>query len=673
MPVSRALAPALLALLLMLPLKAEGLPGFEFVNQPVSDILSALSSWQGRSIVPDATVTGTSSFRFSGLDFEQALTVWLELEGLFIREKAGARIVSRLDISNDGTGHFDIRSSGAGLEHILSRLSAEAGIPIRYDTLPDQAMHVFITKTRCTEAVRLLMRPWPEWQTAEEGGALILSRNATGAPPRSIYDWGGSGMQESSHSSAPLLTRVGELYELSIRSAPLEKLIAELFSLSGNQYSLLMNPDTPIGALSFSDRNFDDALALILLQANARLIMKDGVAHIIPADEKDAAKVLGEGIEEWTEIRLQHLEGGQARSLLGERFPGIQLVGLEGSPVLLFRCPARLTQEVHEVLSLFDRPGGAQLVGLRYIRVEDLAKNPPPGFSSGDFRNTGTGNAFYFTGSEERLSALRAVLLQLDRPRPRIRYDLLIIQYQDTESLSRETKIQIHPLRLGDSSGLTAALDGLIGLRFDVLSLFGHHFSAQLHTAIKSNRAGVFADTSLFGLSGEELRFQNTATYRYREMAIDPDSGKPLVSGVTREILSGVVVRIQGWVSGDGMITMEVEASVSKRGADISGTSGNPPPTSEKMISTRIRAASGEPVILSGLRWSDSDLAEQRTPFISRIPLLGIPFRNFTRSKETGEMIIYLVPHLAAEASGADDEWLRALELLERCAEGVFK
>ena len=42
-----------------------------------------------------------------------------------------------------------------------------------------------------------------------------------------------------------------------------------------------------------------------------------------------------------------------------------------------------------------------------------------------------------------------------------------------------------------------------------------------------------------------------------------------LYDGVTREITSGLVLNIDGWVSGDGMITTTVNASVSKRGADV--------------------------------------------------------------------------------------------------------
>jgi type II secretory pathway component GspD/PulD (secretin) len=51
-------------------------------------------------------------------------------------------------------------------------------------------------------------------------------------------------------------------------------------------------------------------------------------------------------------------------------------------------------------------------------------------------------------------------------------------------------------------------------------------------------------------------------------------------------------------------------------------------------------------VILSGLRQNDSTIVEQRTPFVSRIPLVGWLFKSKNNTAENTQMIIYLVPHV---------------------------
>jgi type II secretory pathway component GspD/PulD (secretin) len=107
-----------------------------------------------------------------------------------------------------------------------------------------------------------------------------------------------------------------------------------------------------------------------------------------------------------------------------------------------------------------------------------------------------------------------------------------------------------------------------------------------------------------------------------------------------------LVLKINGWVSGDGMITTTVSASVSKRGADVSSTVGNPPPTSEKVLTTQVRGRSGETVILSGLNQNDTTILEDGIPLLSKIPLLGALFKRKDTTTEQTQMVIYLVPHI---------------------------
>ena len=128
-------------------------------------------------------------------------------------------------------------------------------------------------------------------------------------------------------------------------------------------------------------------------------------------------------------------------------------------------------------------------------------------------------------------------------------------------------------------------------------------------------------------------------------------------------------LEVTGIVTGDGMITSRVSASVSRQGTDLSSTTGNPPPSSEKVVTTEVRAKSGEPVVLSGLVQEEEGEAVSRVPFLSRIPLLGRLFKSVEKSKERTELVIYLVPtadvfepdcgNVGNEADGDPDYMMR--------------
>ena len=102
------------------------------------------------------------------------------------------------------------------------------------------------------------------------------------------------------------------------------------------------------------------------------------------------------------------------------------------------------------------------------------------------------------------------------------------------------------------------------------------------------------------------------------------------------------------------MITSKVTASVSRRGNDASGATGNPPPTSEKLVTTEVCGKSGEPVVLSGLVQTAESEQEKRSPLISKIPILGKLFKAENKTRENLQMVIYLVPHVSmGEDEGA--------------------
>jgi type II secretory pathway component GspD/PulD (secretin) len=108
------------------------------------------------------------------------------------------------------------------------------------------------------------------------------------------------------------------------------------------------------------------------------------------------------------------------------------------------------------------------------------------------------------------------------------------------------------------------------------------------------------------------------------------------------------VLGINGWTSGDGMITMKVNAAVSKQdesGANASATT-NPPPTSERVVNTQVRTKSGTPIVIGGLLQIEKTEAKRKTPFLGSIPLLGRLFQDIVKSEITTEMIIYIVPYI---------------------------
>ena len=613
-----------------------GIISFDFVEQEIREILFAFSSYSGISIIGDDTITGRGSFQYNGSDFEQAFDAFLLSNRLFTDKNDNVWIVSRikLDILDDNS--IIINSLDATINQLMENLARETNTSILRDVLPPNRVSLHLNGNNPLEVVELIMKPFPDYSVISTDRYIHIRRETQ--DPFAT-------MNRMSPGTI-IMNEANGIFEVEVENARLIDVLDRLFLLGRREYLSFIRPEQIIERIRFSDKDFLGSLLFILEQGSSEHREIDDLYYIFPMQQTDFISSIRNQGKNWQLFELKYRNANDVSQLIQSRFGNQQFITLPDNRSLLIFIDDNTSLEILDFLPTVDIPSLSAAIRLKYIRTEDLFRKLPPSVRRDELVDAGDGNTFFYIGSEERKAIFLRDLEIIDRPQPRIRYDLFIIQIQDTGNLSWSNQAEARLVRPGDRTMVTGIFGNLLNLNFDVISVFGYQFAAKLNSAISENRASVFADTTLFGLSGQEIKFQNTNTFRYRDSNIDPETGRPFFSGITREIVSGLVLDITGWVSGDGMITTTLTASVSKRGADLSSGIGNPPPTSEKILTTQVRAQSGETVILSGLRQNDTTIIEQRMPLLSRIPVLGWLFQSKNNTNENTQMIIYLVPHL---------------------------
>jgi type II secretory pathway component GspD/PulD (secretin) len=83
-------------------------------------------------------------------------------------------------------------------------------------------------------------------------------------------------------------------------------------------------------------------------------------------------------------------------------------------------------------------------------------------------------------------------------------------------------------------------------------------------------------------------------------------------------------------------------------------------------VNTHVRTTSGEPIVIGGLIQQNEDTGARRTPFLSRIPLLGNLFQSRDTSVDRTELVIYIVPHVSQATTPVASNELRVQSLYER-------
>lgn len=635
--------------------EAEPLLNFQFIRQPISDIVYALSMYSNIPIVVNKTVDGTAQFQFSGNDFEQAFDTFIVLNDLYVEKKEHVWTVTRVLIRPLEEGRIKLDASEVELRTLIEYLARETGTTVTADILPHVTTSIHIQESTVQEAISLIMKPYSDYTVSVYDTYLSIKKNPAQA------------MQASQMPSYMLdIKETGGLFTLRVQKGVLQEILDTLFKQAKREYSSFVNGTQTIERLDFAGKPFEEALSYVLEQAGAEYAEKNRMYYIFPVQQSEIINKLKREGKQWNLFKLKYKNIQEITTLLQAQFPDVPITPLADNTGFFALMLPDKQYVLSKWLETIDDSPKSMLIKLKYIRTEDLLKKLPPSANQNNIIDAGDGNSFFYVGSDERRKAFLKDIAYIDRPHAQLRYDLLIVQYQSTDNFKWNFNVAARGLKPGDQTLVSGVLGSLLSLNFDAISVFGYQFAAKLSTAMGSSEARIFADTMLYGLSGQEIKFQNTSTYRYRDSNVDPETGKPKYTGVTREITSGLMLTINGWVSGEGVITTTITASISKRGADVALNTGNPPPTSEKIITTQVRSQSGEPVILSGLKQNEMSNIEEGVPGLSKIPVMGLLFKDKVKTTEKTEMVIYLVPHIDYSGDDGGNSKLRRDTVFER-------
>ncbi len=697
---------AFLLLIAIAPaLSAQFIESMEFQDKPIADILLALAEVSGKSIVPDETVTGRASYYFSSVDFDTALKVFLSTYNLYLTVEDGIYFVSRIRTSFDRFQNTVVLDAeDVEYVYVLNALAKALGKTILYDALPAEKITLHARQISLDSLLELIVKRLKGF-TLEKTEDYIYFRK------------GGAEVAPFERESNQIVRR-DDRFSIVQSKRPLFEMLDELFREAEHEYSLITRRNEVITLVRYRDKPFEQLLRLILDQVNMDFRVLEGIYYIFDVSQKHMlnklrstasipllhttpdeimklfppdilatraviadplanAIILTGTPEEIGPIRsflkrvdrpvegsryyrfdLSFVKAENIKDLLPSSVRNADLILIPGANSFALLLSEPKKRLVEEYLDLIDRSTEVAEIHLRYIKAEELTEHLPPSVAKEDVIVTGDPSVVFFKGSKEKLEVFKRELAVLDQPVPQIQYQLLIVQFSEGSALKWQnqegTLFTVDYPEFG-SHAFSGNIGHLLDLNFDVFSTLGAKLSMDLNLALSENEATVLTDTTLSSLSGETVKFQDTETYRYQELEVV--DGETQNTGVTREVSTGLIVSIQGWASGDGMITMEVDATVSKRGIDTTGTLGSLPPTTEKKVTSHVRTTPGKPIILSGLYRSDMTTIIDKVPILGDIPILGLLFQKKSESETKSEVVIFVMPHIEpveAEAMDAD-------------------
>jgi type IV pilus secretin PilQ/predicted competence protein len=323
-------------------------------------------------------------------------------------------------------------------------------------------------------------------------------------------------------------------------------------------------------------------------------------------------------------------------------------------------------------------PLSVQTFSLSYAKAEQLSPLIVKSTLSqrGQIQVDPRTNTLIITDLAERLQTTADLIRTLDRPEPQVEVEARVVQ--TTRDFARALGIQ-----WGLNGRMTPEIGNTTNLAFPNRGTLGGRVGGQqggAGTDVRANpndQTGTAVNLGVPGASsaiGLALGAVNGAFNLDVALSALESSGKGRVlstprlttqNNVSAEIAQGIEIPIQTisnntvtvtfkdatlklmvtpQITAAGTVIMQIE--IQNATPDFSREVNGIPPIDTQRASTRVQVDDGATTVIGGIFVSREQASSDRTPFLSRVPLLGWLFRRDSLSDESRELLIFITPRI---------------------------
>lgn len=401
-------------------------------------------------------------------------------------------------------------------------------------------------------------------------------------------------------------------------------------------------------SLSVEETPLSDVLRDLARQANLSLVASSGAEGTITA--------------RWVDVPLSNA--------LGILLTGTNLTYRQEGATLVIadrQLPSMLT---------------SRLIPLRHVPAGGLVEQMPDALrQQATFQLVQEQNAVIVTAPADVVAATEAYLAEIDHPSDQILLEVLVVEFE-TSGL-REMGVSFLGGLLPDGTtmpesggpgwisylfgggndqrgGLDVIGDGETANGFlnfwsDVLGIrsigrLPTDFYFRLQALEHSGKAEIQSRPHIATLNGHTANISVGTSQYYILKSLSPyqGSGGPFGQGAESEhfeyVQADVRLEITPWVTEDRGVTASIHPSFT---TPVGAFDPRVPPTLRNWsVDTNVRLEDGETFMIGGLIQEQEHVSENRIPILGSLPLIGPLFRNSHRETRTGELVIFITPHI---------------------------
>ncbi|MAL94635.1 MAG: type II secretion system protein GspD [Haliea sp.] len=277
----------------------------------------------------------------------------------------------------------------------------------------------------------------------------------------------------------------------------------------------------------------------------------------------------------------------------------------------------------------------------------------------------------YATGKQYRL--IEDALTQLDVVATQVIIEASILEVTLTEELS-------YGLEWTFKNGLGSNYDGSgsfpgsgpssnsAGFSYTVTNGAGN-ISAVLNALSGDSLINVISSPSVMVLDNHPAYIHVGDQVPVRQGRTVSESGGFATENIVYRD-TGVKLMVQPSVNAGGLVTMDVEQSVTDVGTSPNNSTDQPT-FLERSVVSRVAVRSDESVVLGGLIRENASATDRGVPFLHRMPVLGALFGSTGRDNRRTELLVILTPRVINDEQKLRDigrelrSRVRSMELIQ--------
>ena len=306
--------------------------------------------------------------------------------------------------------------------------------------------------------------------------------------------------------------------------------------------------------------------------------------------------------------------------------------------------------------------GGAEAEGLLPIIKRRLSRR-------GSIEVDGRSNSLIITDVRQNIDAIRQLVSILDQPEPQVEIESRIVVA--TRNFSRDIGVQIAGLLIGkngaggyggtlpgnvppaglnvppnmpnigpDGSLLSSVPNTVLGL---TTGLFGTATINMLITAgEKKGQAKIIATPRVTTLNNRKAKIESKTQIPITTLQAGEAGGDPIVT--TTYVDVPLKLEITPQITDVGTVVLDVLAENASAAAQVGGAT---PTINTQIMETQVTVPDGGTTVIGGVLFDDERESQDRTPGLSRIPLIGNLFKRKGVERNTNEILFFITPRIS--------------------------